>query len=398
MDLEKARPAPVAGRHGGVGPAVEPEGCLAVAVRVPVRIVVLVLVVPVRLLWDLLAIAGRATHRVLLRPLGNGLSWLFEHAVLPAMAGLGWLLRFTGRLLFLWPWVALWRYVVVPVAVYGIGVPARWVYRQLLTPLGHGLLWVGTNLVAAPAVWFYRRALTPLGRGTAVTLRWVVLAVFVWPWVALWRYVVVPVAVYGIAVPAQWVYRQLLTPLGHATLWLLTRVGGALDWALAYLLFKPLVWLFRYAVFVPLAALWRYVLKPVGGEIVSAVGVAWRVAGYLVRALGDAFLWFFRTLLAPPARWFYQHICTPVGHMARDALWRPAKRAAVEAGQAARSALRSAREAVRQARQSAWRAMGRGVRVPEPVEPGVPSARTLGSTKTVSGAAAGPEVSLHKRG
>lgn len=41
------------------GPAREAEGRLAVAVRLPVRIVVLVLVVPVRLLWDVLVAGAR---------------------------------------------------------------------------------------------------------------------------------------------------------------------------------------------------------------------------------------------------------------------------------------------------------------------------------------------------
>lgn len=35
-----------------------PEGCLAVAIRIPVRIVVLVLVVPVRMVWDALVVGG----------------------------------------------------------------------------------------------------------------------------------------------------------------------------------------------------------------------------------------------------------------------------------------------------------------------------------------------------
>lgn len=45
------------------------EGCLTTAVRLPIRIVVLVLVMPVRLVWDALTALGRAVHRTALRPL-----------------------------------------------------------------------------------------------------------------------------------------------------------------------------------------------------------------------------------------------------------------------------------------------------------------------------------------
>ncbi|MFF0444861.1 hypothetical protein ACFYT4_00300 [Streptomyces sp. NPDC004609] len=396
MDVHKASPRAAPDTPRWVpAPASEPEGCLAVAVRVPVRIVVLVVVVPVRLVWDLLALTGRATHRALLRPLGNGLVRLYANALAPALSALGRVLAFLAKLLLVWPWVGLWRYAVVPVWTYGVAVPSVWVYRSLLTPLGHGLAWAGTHLVARPGGRLLRSVLVP-------ALRWAGLALFVWPWVGLWRYAVVPVWTYGVAVPSVWVYRSLLTPLGHGTLWVLRQLivgtGRAIGWICVHLLYTPLAWVVGQLLAPPLGWLWRRVLKPAGGEIGAAIGVAWRVAGYLTRALGDGLLWLFRTLVAGPVRWFYQNVCTPVGHVVRDVIWQPAKRAAIEAGAATRSAFRSARDAVRQARQSAWRALGREKRVPEPGEPVVPPARTLGSTTTVPGTAAGPEISLHKRG
>ncbi|MEU8915089.1 hypothetical protein AB0D26_17565, partial [Streptomyces libani] len=184
------------------------EGCLTTAVRLPVRIVVLVLVVPVRLVWDALAALGRAVHRTALRPLGRGLAWLWRTlvvaplgwlwrtlAVAPAVGlwwyvltplgrGIAWLVRglgvgllWLGKAVFVWPWVALWRYVLAPVgrgvAVvvawlvrYLVVVPARWLYASVLTPVGRGIAW--------------------LVRGLGVGLLWLGKAVFVWPWVALW--------------------------------------------------------------------------------------------------------------------------------------------------------------------------------------------------------------------
>ncbi len=408
MDLEKA---PRARRYGGhQAPAgYEPgDGCLTVVVRVPVRIVVLVVVVPVRMLWDLLAVCGRAVERALLRPTGRGLVWLYENVLTPVGRGAVWLAGFVGRLLFVWPWVALWRYLVVPVVTYGVVIPVVWIHRRLLTPLGHGIAWllVGIghgiawlveHLLVAPARWIYDRLLTPVGHGAAWLAGFVGRLLFVWPWVALWRYLVVPVVTYGVVIPVVWIHRRLLTPLGHGIAWLLVGIGHgialvgkgvwtAVTWTVTTLLVVPLVWIFRR------------VLAPVGREIVAAFAVAWRVAGYLSGAVGSALRWLAWNAVGRPVRWFYRNVATPVGHVIRDAVWRPARRAAIEAGRAAGSALRSARETVRQAGRDAWRALVGGPPAAEAGEPVVRQARTLGSTTTVPGAAAEPEISLRKQG
>ena len=381
MSIEKPQPVP--------GP--EPEGCLTAFVRIPVRIVVLVLVVPVRMVWDVLVVSAEFLHRTLLRPIGRALAWVFRHAVgvpaewlyrwvlTPVGHGLAWFFGGAGRviewavdragiglgwllkLLFVWPWAGLWRYVVVPVVRYGIAIPAAWLYRRVLTPLGAGLAFLFEALVATPlaAVWLYvvvpavrygivvpvswlfRSVLAPLGR-------WLGKALFVWPWVGLWRYVVVPVVRYGIVVPFSWLYRRVLAPLGR--------------------------------------------------ELVDALTVCWRIAGYVSRAVGRAVKWVAWNLVGRPAAWFYRSVCTPVGHFVRDSVWAPARAAAVEAGRSARAALASARETVRQARRDAWRALVGGPRATEAVEPAVTRARTLGSTTAVPGVASAPEISLRKRG
>ncbi|MFG2328625.1 hypothetical protein ACGFMM_03280 [Streptomyces sp. NPDC048604] len=388
MTIEKPQPTP--------GP--EPEGCLTAFVRIPVRIVVLVLVVPVRMVWDVLVVAARFVHRTALRPAGRVLgqvfhfvvgipaAWLYRHVLTPVGHGLAWFLtgvalvfewivqqlgRGLGWLLkavFVWPWAALWRYVVVPVATYGIAVPAVWLYRHVLTRLGAGLsflfellvvtpvagLWTYVVVpavrygVVVPAGWLYRSVLTPLGRGLALGAAWLGKALFVWPWAALWRYVVVPVVRYGLVVPAVWLYRRVLAPLGR--------------------------------------------------ELGDALVVGWRVAGYVSRAVGRGLKWLAWNLLGRPASWFYRGVCTPLGHFLRDSVWAPARTAAVEAGRAARAALASARDVVREARRDAWRALVGGPRAAEAGEPVVSRARTLGSTTAVSGVAPAPEISLRKRG
>ncbi|MEV1019179.1 hypothetical protein AB0J02_02415, partial [Streptomyces sp. NPDC050264] len=73
MDLEK-RP--------------EPDGCLVVAIRLPVRIVALVLVVPVRLAWDALTVVGRLLYEKVLVPLTRVLVvvpvvWLYACVLTP---------------------------------------------------------------------------------------------------------------------------------------------------------------------------------------------------------------------------------------------------------------------------------------------------------------------------
>ncbi|MFF8604696.1 hypothetical protein ACF06X_02045 [Streptomyces sp. NPDC015346] len=352
-------------------PRPEPEGCLTAFVRIPVRIVVLVIVVPVRMVWDVLVVCARAVDRAVLRPLGRALAWLFRYAV---AVPLTWL----AKALFVWPWVALWRYVVAPLLRYGIAIPAAWLYRTVLTPLGQGLAWI----------------LTRTGHGLGVLLT------------GLWRYLLLPVARYGFVLPADWLYTRVLTPLGHALTWLFTGLGRALGWLAKALLVWPwvalwrylLVPLVRYGLVVPLTWLWHRILAPAGHELVDALQVCWRIAGHISRAVGRALKWLVRNLLGRPAAWFYRRVALPVGHWVRDTLWAPARGAALQAGRVARAALASARATVRQARRDAWHALVGGARPTEPGEPVVASTRTLGSTTSASGAAPAPEISLRKRG
>lgn len=373
------------------------DGCLTTLVRIPVRIVVLVLVLPVRMVWDALVACARAAERALLRPLGRALSWLF-HVLVAVPAGWLWAwvltplghgLRWLAWAVFVWPWTALWRYVVVPGVRYGIVVPLGWLYAAVLTPLGHGLRWVCLALLA------------PAGRGVLTGIGWLLRAVLV----LLGRGRVAirpgapragrrldgpppgrrarPVGVPRTAHPAG--PRHRLAPRSAGP-WRRRRIPGV--WAgLRLLVLVPLV--------TPLVWGYQRVLAPVGREVVAAFRFAWRAAGFVSRAVGRALARLAWYLVGAPVAWAYRTVCAPVGHLVRRAVWVPVRRAAVAAGRTARDTLRTARETVRQARRDAWRALVGGQPVHEPREPDRRVARTLGSTTTVPSAAPEPEISLH---
>lgn len=365
------------------------EGILTTLIRIPVRIVVVVLALPVRMAWDALTALWHAADRVLLRPLGRALAWLLDTLVLTPLTWLyTWVLTPLGKAaswlafaLLIRPWIGLWRYVVVPVARYGIAAPAVWLYGAVLTPLGHGLRWIGTALLA------------PAARGLGTGLTWLLTTLLVLPVAGLWRYVIVPVVRYGLIVPVVWLYEAVLTPLGLGTAWVLGQarrgiaatgrgLGIALAWLVMTLLVAPVSWTYRR------------ILAPIGREIAAAFEVAWRITGYVSRAVGRTLATIARYVIGAPVSWAYRTLFTPVGHFLRDSVWAPAHRAAAEAGRAARAALASARETVRQARRDAWRALVGSTDGARSREPAGVSARTLGSTTTVPSAAQASETPL----
>lgn len=217
MEMEKPRPA-----YAG-------EGCLVGVLRVPVKIVAVLVVLPVRVVWDLLVAVARLLNRHVLGPAGRGLTRLGSALAAHVLRPLGRGLALAGRALFVWPWAALWRHVLAPVGGAllthllrplgdGLGRALRAVDRRLLAPLAREAALAGRALGTALFVWpwagLWRYALVPVGRGSArlaratgVAVVWLVRALFVWPWAGLWRYVVVPVS--GAA------YRYLLAPLGR---------------------------------------------------------------------------------------------------------------------------------------------------------------------------------------
>ncbi|MFE4969098.1 hypothetical protein [Streptomyces sp. NPDC056660] len=264
-----------------------PEGCLVVAIRIPVRIFVFLVVLPVRLLWD----------------------------ALTAVAGF------------------LWRYLVVPVA--------RFLWRYVLAPVGRAVAWLLHVLVVVPLGWLYRYLLTPLGHALV------------------------------------WLYARVLTPIGHAVLWLLTPVARAVAWVFEQLA-TALYWIARVLLVLPAVALWRWILTPVGHvlgivlrEIREALGHAWRAAGHVARAVGRILGTLFRWIFLEPVRWLYRTVLTPVGHVVRDLVLRPAAQVARAVGRA-----------VRQARADLRRALFGEPAPPVPVDRREPAGR---DTRTLDG-------------
>ncbi|MEU6883980.1 hypothetical protein ABZ918_01810 [Streptomyces viridosporus] len=323
MDLEKSAPA-------ARGDAPRAEGCLVVAVRMPVRIVALVLVVPVRMAWDALVVAGRFLNDTVFRPLGRGVSWI-------------------GRAVFVWPFVGLWRYVLVPLGRVSarlgkvlVVLPAVGLYRWVLTPFGHALTWV------------YARVLTPVGHAVVRALG-AVGAVFA----AIGAGVCAGLALlarYLVVVPSVWLYTWVLAPAGRAV----ARCARGLVRLVTVIVTgvgAVLYWIVRILLVLPALLVWRRVLVPVGGvlavvarEVGEALGHAWRVAGRVSLAVGRFLGTLVRWTLVEPVRWAYRSVLTPVGHVVRDTVLRPAAGAARRAGRAVREALAAARTTARQVR------------------------------------------------
>ncbi|WP_079404922.1 hypothetical protein [Streptomyces sp. 3211] len=208
------------------------EGCLVGALRIPVKIVALLVVLPVRVVWDLLAALGRLLYRHVIAP-------VLTHVVQPVLRALGWLVVTLVKLLFVWPWLGLWRYVLRPVG--------SWLYLRLLAPAGR-LLYV--YLLRPLALLTWRYALVPTGRALIRLAE------------AAHRYLLLPL------------YRCVLTPLGKALAWA-WHVAGIITGAL----WRALKWSGRVLIGWPATQVYRYVLTP-AGHLVRAV---WRPVRDTVR-------------------------------------------------------------------------------------------------------------------
>ncbi|MGW1994076.1 hypothetical protein [Embleya sp. NPDC001921] len=220
------------------------EGCLYAVVRWPARIIALIIVVPLRLLWELLCLIGRGIKflfwtwflrpilkglkillwdwflypvlsfvgRYILVPIGNAIAWVVTHLLIRPLV-------FLFRYVLLKPATWLWRYVLRPVgrvtlqalrfawdvstAVVNFLIvrPLSWLWRAVLAPIGRGIAVVWHHLVVLPVSWAWRNVLTPIGRAIR----------------AVWRFVVVA--------PLRWVGRTILRPIGRATAEVLRAIG-----------------------------------------------------------------------------------------------------------------------------------------------------------------------------
>ncbi|NGO69327.1 hypothetical protein G5C65_13380 [Streptomyces sp. SB3404] len=336
-------------------PPQTPEGCLVTAIRLPVRVVMFVLVLPVRIAWDALAACGRALHRTALRPagrvlgtvLGAALGRLWATLIVPAARAAGAALAWLGRELLVRPWSALWRHVLAPAgrrtgAAVGrllrvlVATPLQWTYAHVLTPLGHALTalahgvgtgcgLLGRRLLVLPARRVYRKVLTPAGhaaarlaRGTLALLAWLGRCLVAVPARALYQYVLVPLARWLLIVPAVALHRHVLTPVGRA-------------------------------------------LAVAAREAAAGIGFAWRAAGRVSRSVFGFLGRLLRALFVTPFVWVWEYAVRPV--------WRPVARVVRETGLAVRAALVSVWASVRQTRAEIRRALFGGTRTPDRERP-----------------------------
>lgn len=166
----------------------EGPGCLTVPA--------LIIVVPIRLLWELLALIGRAVGRYVLRPIG----WLVYQVLLRP---LGWLIR----VLIVIPlrWVA--EAIIAPLG--------RAIYRYLLRPLGRGLAWCLAILLMpfAYAAHWIGRALVALWRAVRPVLAAIGRGI-----AYVWR--LAGIVLFHILVrPVRWVWRTFVRPVLRALAW-----------------------------------------------------------------------------------------------------------------------------------------------------------------------------------
>ncbi|MFH9404331.1 hypothetical protein ACH4JS_31900 [Streptomyces sp. NPDC017638] len=191
-------------------------------------------------------------------------------------------------------------------------------WRYLLVPVGRALAWLGRVLVVVPAVWFHRYVLTPVGHALARLAR-------------------------GAGAGLAWTYARVLVPVGRALAWLLKGAGAVLA-ALGLGVYAAVAWLVRYLVLVPARLLYTWVLAPVGRAVAWCVrGIGW-LLGLLVTAVGLALYWTARVLFVLPALALWRRVLAPVGRFlalvareVQDALghaWRIAGRISRAVGRA----------------------------------------------------------------
>lgn len=306
-ERDTARRGPVAGRGPGAsGPA---------WLVVPARVIAFVVVVPFRLVYDLVMAGaraidaavrwiGRLLYAWLLRPPARGLAWLGR-----AVAGL---FRAIGRglarlldLLIVRP--VRWLAVVViwgALRLFGRGTGrlGSWIRRVLLAPIGRFfaavLAFVGRTLellLVNPLSWLLRNTalvlravFTAIGTGLA----WLLGVLIVLPAVLLWRYVLWP-PLRGIA----WIS----TRIGHGIARAAVALGTAFMWAWRAVA-AVLRFLARILFVLPAVTIWRYFLAP----ILRGIAEGGRLAGRFLR-------WLWNVLVMVPARWTKANVLRPIG-------------------------------------------------------------------------------------
>ncbi|MEV6342491.1 hypothetical protein [Actinoplanes sp. NPDC051851] len=239
----------------------------------PIRVLALIIVLPVRFVWELLDRCVTAVYRHVLVPLGRATGWLLRTLlVVPAL----WLARQVLR----WLIFPVWR------VLRWIGGKLWWVVRGILGGVIALLALVGVGLWSYLLHPLYRWVLRPIGVALAVVLRAVRVRVVAAIRV-VYRRVLVPIG-QGIAWAWWFSYRRILTPIGHGLRWV-----GRLTY--------------------------RRVLRPAGLAIAGSA-----------RVTGIALRWTWRHTLGPvfeavgaAGRWVRAEVLRPAGRTVRAALGLP---------------------------------------------------------------------------
>jgi hypothetical protein len=214
--------------------------------------IAVLIAVPLRLLWEAIALTGRFVNAYVLRPIG----WLFKMLVVIPLRWL-FLTLIMSPVRWLWLWLVvrpaglLYRAVLVPVG--------RALYHYLLAPIGRGLHWLAVGLaiiICTPIAWV-------LGAVVKVVLA---LYRFVRPALAAFGHVLMDALSFGrraadvvlrfiglvlyqvIVRPLRWLWRTLIRP-----------VLAAVRWAWNLLVVRTLRWVTVS------------VLRPIGGATRSAL-------------------------------------------------------------------------------------------------------------------------------
>ncbi|MFG1997758.1 hypothetical protein ACGFNU_01270 [Spirillospora sp. NPDC048911] len=315
---------------------------------IPARIVALVIVLPIRLVYDLIRVIGRGLKaalgglmRAMAWPFRQLYTWLLRPVGLGIAAGLVWVgtgLAWVFNVTIVRP--LGWLLNVVVLGFFrmfgrGSGRLGRWFYRTVLAPIGRflasigrgigagllatwrGLLWLLNILIVIPLSFVgggLKRLLLGTGRVIAYIaqgIAWLFAVLIVLPLTLLWQYILRP-PLTGLV----WVGRLIgsgLAYLGRGTGTVLLAgwraISGALAWAW-HTAGRILRWLARILFVIPALAIWNFVLRPVLHGLAEGA----RMAGRFLR-------WLWNVFVATPARWVRDAVLRPVKNMIRET-WR----------------------------------------------------------------------------
>ncbi|MBF6353399.1 hypothetical protein IU449_02365 [Nocardia higoensis] len=233
------------------------------------RAIAVVLLVPVRLVWEGVKWCGRAFVAVLV--------FVLEQVLAPV-----------GRFVHLWVIRPLWFFLKDMVWGWAI---QQVLWGMVLTPLGSALLnWLLRPLLRVIEQWLWQSILRP---ALNALLNYVVVPVAKW----LGKWVLGP-ALYAIAVSLRWVWTWcVVRPLALLWRWVLRPLWIALA-ATLYFGWRGASAIVRVLVVVPCAYLYRHVLRPA----LAALATVWR------------------TCVVVPVSWVHRTVLMPMNRFAADVL------------------------------------------------------------------------------